>query len=68
MWKKIRLAEGKNIISIKVTNSGCSEESEIEINYEFEKQKRIALVIGNSKYINGGTPKNPVNDVTDIAE
>lgn len=29
--------------------------------------ERVALVIGNSKYINAGTLKNPTNDATDVA-
>jgi hypothetical protein len=32
-------------------------------NQELKKQKRLALLIGNSDYANGGTLANPINDV-----
>ena len=31
-------------------------------------EKRVALVIGNSAYLNAGTLSNPVNDATDTAK
>ncbi len=68
--KKISLKPDLNNIYIKASNEGGTATSEtIYISYttEMSKQRRVALIIGNSDYKNAGTLKNPKNDATDMA-
>ena len=69
------LREGLNRIVVCVRNEDGQSTSEKEILYEENdptpvfKDKRIALIIGNSDYSNPEMQlKNPVNDAQDIAE
>ena len=65
IWKpQIILKEGDNSIYVIAENIAGSTTSENRI-IKFSKtvtEKRLALVIGNSDYINGASLKNPVND------
>lgn len=65
IWKpQIILKEGDNSIYVIVENIAGSTTSENRI-IKFSKavaEKRLALVIGNSDYVNGASLKNPVND------
>ena len=67
--KNIDLKAGKNTIYIVARNesdTAISETKYINYNDEIAKQKRIALIVGNSNYKNAGVLKNPKNDATDI--
>lgn len=65
IWKpQIILKEGDNSIYVIVENIAGSTTSENRI-IKFSKvvaERRLALVIGNSSYVNGASLKNPVND------
>lgn len=70
------LAEGRNIIKVFVRNSGGETYSERAVVYAGGKavnntdiqQRRIALVMGNSKYKDADKClRNPYNDATDLA-
>mgnify|MGYP001310851008 CR=1 FL=1 len=65
IWKpQIILKEGDNSIYVIVENIAGSTTSENRI-IKFNKaiaERRLALVIGNSDYMNGASLKNPVND------
>ena len=65
IWKpQIILKEGDNSIYVIAENIAGSSTSENRI-IKFNKavsEKRLALVFGNSEYINGTSLKNPVND------
>jgi hypothetical protein len=65
VWKpQIILREGDNSIYINAENIAGSTLSENRI-IKFNKavaEKRLALVFGNSDYLNGTRLKNPVND------
>jgi hypothetical protein len=62
--RNIILREGENSIYIIAENSaGTTESDKRTITYNKTlAEKRLALVIGNSEYRNGGSLKNPVND------
>ena len=71
----LALNEGDNEIKIEATNEQASSVSDPRvINYyvqkvdESYKEKRLALVIGNSEYINSNVLPNPVNDAKAIAQ
>jgi len=64
-WQKpVILKEGENSIYILATNVAGSTSSENRIIRFLPalQERRIALVIGNSDYINNVSLKNPVND------
>ncbi len=63
----LTLAEGQNIIRVKVENEDNNTIDEIRKVY-YQSEKRLALVIGNSEYIYGGTLSNPVNDARAMSE
>ncbi|MCK5077337.1 MAG: caspase family protein, partial [Calditrichia bacterium] len=66
------LSSGKNTITVSATDkkmksstktfSVTRETQSFAQNLFSTKQKRLALVIGNAKYIHGGSLENPVND------
>ena len=62
---------GENSISVKATDSKMNSSfKELSINRKSEtlaidihfKEKRLALIIGNSNYTHGGSLANPIND------
>ncbi|MFN8257693.1 MAG: caspase family protein [Bacteroidales bacterium] len=71
-YTNIPLIEGENIIRIVATDTkGAVGEKSFTIQNSKQhvtdnpvdvSQKRLALVMGNSSYLYGGTLKNPVND------
>ena len=65
IWKpQIILKEGDNSIYVIAENIAGSTTSENRI-IKFSKvvaERRLALIIGNSNYVNGASLKNPVND------
>lgn len=61
------LSEGPNNIEIKIKNEDNKEVTDTRSVF-YQSEKRLALLIGNSDYIHGGTLKNPVNDVRAMAE
>jgi hypothetical protein len=65
----ITLQKGITEIFLVASNSGGSTRSETKIiNYKDPgNQKRIALIVGNSKYKSGNILANPKNDAADIA-
>lgn len=70
--KSLSLGEGKNLIKVSVKNAaGLSsiEKSIVVVSDDVQpsNDKRIALIIGNSNYKNGGRLANPINDATDFA-
>ncbi|MEZ5040132.1 MAG: caspase family protein [Saprospiraceae bacterium] len=75
----LTLNPGENRIQINITSATGTISSEIRTIY-YQKAEtvqsnvqnaisgnRLALIIGNSAYLNGGALRNPVNDATDIA-
>jgi hypothetical protein len=62
----ITLSEGQNTIKVKVVNEDNNEIEDIRKVY-YQKEKRLALIIGNSDYIYGGSLTNPVNDARAMA-
>jgi hypothetical protein len=69
--RELTLDEGYNEVSIEARNDlGVFSSEPRVINYDIQlidrayAEKRIALVIGNAKYVNGNTLLNPVNDAT----
>ena len=65
--RTFNLSEGRNNIQVKVKNEDNKEADAIR-NIYYQNEKRLALLIGNSDYIYGGTLSNPVNDVRAMAE
>ena len=66
--QQVALKEGKNSIRLIASNgSGASHSETLSILYEKSK-KRIALVIGNSKYQSGSKLQNPENDAKAISQ
>ncbi|MGX5857326.1 caspase family protein [Dyadobacter jiangsuensis] len=66
--QQIALKEGKNSIRLIASNkSGAAPSESLSILYEKAK-KRIALVIGNSKYQSGSKLQNPENDAKAISQ
>jgi hypothetical protein len=63
----LTLSEGQNVIRMKVENEDNNTVDEIRKVY-YQSEKRLALVIGNSEYIYGGTLTNPVNDARAMSE
>jgi hypothetical protein len=63
----ITLSEGQNTIRVKVVNEDNNEISDIRKIF-YQKEKRLALIIGNSDYIYGGSLTNPVNDARAMAD
>jgi hypothetical protein len=63
----ITLSEGQNTIKVKVVNEDNNEIEDIRKVY-YQKEKRLALIIGNSDYIYGGSLTNPVNDARAMAD
>jgi hypothetical protein len=63
----LTLSEGPNVIRVKVENEDNNTIAEIRKVY-YQSEKRLALVIGNSEYIYGGTLTNPVNDARAMSE
>jgi len=65
IWKpKISLKEGDNSIYVNAENAAGSNMSDNRI-IKFSRaiaEKRLALVFGNSDYVNGTSLKNPKND------
>lgn len=64
LQREIVLRDGENSIYIAATNTAGSSLSEgrtVLLNRSL-KEKRIALIIGNSNYQNNVTLKNPLND------
>lgn len=61
------LSEGPNKIEVKIENEDNKTVSGTR-NVYYQKEKRLALLIGNSDYIHGGSLSNPVNDVRAMAE
>ena len=68
--KEIDLQTGTNEIKIEAVNENNSKISAIRsiIFQEFKTEKRLALVIGNSKYSHGAFLLNPANDATAMAK
>ena len=65
VWQRpVILKEGENDIFVQATNmAGFITSEKRIIRYQAElKEKRLALVFGNSEYTNKTTLKNPVND------
>jgi hypothetical protein len=62
----ITLSEGQNTIKVKIENEDNNEIEDIHKVY-YQKEKRLALIIGNSDYIYGGSLTNPVNDAKAMA-
>ena len=62
--KEIGLQKGNNEIRIEAVNENNAKISDIRniIFEEFKEEKRLALVIGNSKYSHGAFLLNPAND------
>ncbi|SEJ85042.1 Caspase domain-containing protein [Dyadobacter sp. SG02] len=66
--QQIALKEGKNTVRLIASNgSGAAHSETLSILYEKAK-KRIALVIGNSKYKSGSALQNPENDAKAISQ
>ncbi len=63
----LALSVGQNIIKVKVENEDNNTIEEIRKVY-YQKEKRLALVIGNSEYLYGGTLPNPVNDARAMSD
>ena len=75
----LTLSPGENRIQINLTTATGTISSETRTIYYQKAEtvqsntqnasagKRLALIIGNSAYLNGGALRNPVNDATDIA-
>ncbi len=63
----LTLSEGQNIIRVKVENEDNNTIDEIRKVY-YQGEKRLALVIGNSEYLYGGTLNNPINDARAMSE
>ena len=61
------LSEGQNIIKVKVENENNNTISDTRRVY-YQSEKRLALIIGNSDYIYGGTLNNPINDARAMSE
>jgi hypothetical protein len=73
--RNITLSEGDNEIRIEAKNSeGVSLSESRTVRYFVQRfdqkyvERRLALVIGNSDYINSNPLQNPVNDAKAIAE
>lgn len=72
-WKKtLTLKEGQNTIRVEATNRAGTGVKESIVNYNMPlpeiKEKRIALVIGNSNYIDQDKSlRNPSNDASDMS-
>ena len=68
--KEIDLQTGNNEIKIEAVNENNSKisASRIIILQELKVEKRLALVIGNSKYSHGAFLLNPANDATEMAK
>lgn len=65
---QVVLKEGTNSIRLIASNSsGASHSETLSIVYEKAK-KRIALVVGNSKYQSGSKLQNPENDAKSISQ
>jgi hypothetical protein len=62
----LTMSEGQNTIKVKVVNEDNNEIEDIRKVY-YQKEKRLALIIGNSDYIYGGSLANPVNDAKAMA-
>jgi len=66
--QQIALKEGKNTVRLIASNgSGAGHSEMLSITYEKAK-KRIALVVGNSKYKSGSALQNPENDAKAISQ
>jgi len=63
----LTLSGGQNKIEVKVENEDNKTVSGTRKIY-YQGEKRLALLIGNSDYIYGGSLSNPVNDVRAMAE
>jgi hypothetical protein len=63
----ITLSEGQNTIKVEVVNEDNNKINDIRKIY-YQKEKRLALIIGNSNYIYGGSLTNPVNDARAMAD
>lgn len=75
----LTLSPGENRIQINLTTATGTISSETRTIYYQKTEavqsntqnantgKRLALIIGNSAYLNGDALRNPVNDATDIA-
>lgn len=68
--KELDLQTGNNQIKIEATNEDNSKIIAIRnlVFQEFKAEKRLALVIGNSKYLYGAFLLNPANDATAMAK
>ncbi len=68
--KEIDLLKGNNEIKIEAVNEDNSKisASRTVIFQEFKEEKRLALVIGNSKYSHGAFLLNPANDAAAMAK
>ncbi|MCF0069402.1 caspase domain-containing protein [Dyadobacter sp. CY261] len=68
IFQQVILKEGKNTVRLIASNGSGSATSEtLSILYEKAK-KRIALVIGNSKYQSASKLQNPENDAKAISQ
>lgn len=66
--QQVALKEGRNSIRLIASNgSGAGNSETLSILYEKAK-KRIALVVGNSKYQSGSKLQNPENDAKAISQ
>lgn len=78
--RNLTLVNGENVIRIDVTSERGSSSIERTISCEIKnptpiptpdivvsKQKRLALVVGNGKYVNATSLTNPDNDAYDIS-
>jgi hypothetical protein len=69
--KNIQLLSDTNIVYISAVNeAGLTISDSLKIIYDcgWCKQKRVALVIGNSEYKNTAMLENPVNDAIDMTK
>ncbi|GGN11585.1 hypothetical protein GCM10010967_54400 [Dyadobacter beijingensis] len=68
VFPQVVLTEGGNTIRLTATNKfGTSHSETLSILYE-KARKRIALVVGNSKYQAGSKLQNPENDARAISQ
>jgi hypothetical protein len=63
----LTLAEGQNIIRVKVENEDNMTLDEVRKVY-YQDEKRLALIIGNSEYVYGPALPNPVNDARAMSD